>query len=98
VPDATASQTYVVRFASDAAGDLCGRVTDIATYRTRALPEPQRVREYLVGSGLARSIVVRFDVDDAGNVTARAIDPATRRAAPVPGAPGLLAILRGSAG
>jgi hypothetical protein len=56
------------------------------------------VREHLVGSGLARSIVVRFDVDDAGNVTARAIDPATRRAAPVPGAPGLLAILRGSAG
>jgi hypothetical protein len=96
VPGAAASQTFVVRFASDAAGALRGRVTEVATNRTRSLRDPQSVREYLHVSGFARSIVVRFDVDEAGIVSARAIDPATRRASPVARAPSLLALLRGS--
>ena len=93
MPEAPSARTYVVRFASDAAGELRGRVTDVTTHRTRTLPKPRLVRERIFGSGFARAVVVRFDVDDAGNVTARAIDPATRRASAVAGAPELLVLL-----
>ena len=90
--EAPTARTYVVRFSSGAAGNLHGRVTDVASHRSGALVDPQRVREHLLGSDFARAVVVRFEGDGAGNVTARAIDPLTRRATPVREAPELLAI------